>query len=251
MPAMAGQRHLPNWLVAPVFATQGLWVRHRTPRLPAASGPQRGVCGAGPLVRLLALGDSIIAGVGVGSTLDALPAKVAALLAAEMACRVEWEAHGENGARTHDLLTWLNRGHHASPDLILVSNGLNDLTSLLGLEEFLAVKGRFYEKLAARFPDCRIVQLGLPPLAHFPALPRPLRGIMGQRAGAYDRALAALTGEWPRVSHFPFSSVPAADMFASDGYHPNEQGIGLWAAAIARHVAGMDGAAGACGTRDA
>jgi len=231
----------PAWIAAAVFATQGTWVRRRVPRLPAAHGPHRGRYGSGPILRLLALGDSIIAGVGVATALQALPAQVARKLADGLACRVDWEAHGENGARTQDLLVWLDRAHPVSPDLIVVSNGLNDLTALLGLEAFLQVQGRFYDGLLRRYPDSRVLQLGLPPLGYFPALPQPLRSILGQRAEVYDRALAALLRKRPRVSHLPFTLVPGDELFASDGYHPNARGIGIWAEAVAAYAAGLAG----------
>jgi hypothetical protein len=55
---------LAFWLMLPVTAVQGLWLRRRATRLPGAMGDRRGVSGEGADFHLLALGDSIIDGVG-------------------------------------------------------------------------------------------------------------------------------------------------------------------------------------------
>ena len=90
------------WLLSPVLLIQGSWVRARTQRLPEADGPREGRCGTGPLLRMTALGDSIIAGVGVPSTAQALPARLAEALAARLGRDVWWDSKGRNGARTRD-----------------------------------------------------------------------------------------------------------------------------------------------------
>ena len=51
--------------LAPLLLVQGRWVRRRTPLLPEPPGPRAGVIGQGPVLRLLIVGDSSAAGVGV------------------------------------------------------------------------------------------------------------------------------------------------------------------------------------------
>ncbi len=225
----------PLWVMLPLFATQGLWARARTPRLPPATGPQSGRCGHGPSLRLLALGDSIIAGVGVESTWQALPASLADNLSRRRRQCVTWTAHGENGARTKDLLAWLDAHDSVRADLVVISNGINDLTSLLPLAGFIASKQEFYARLGKLFPGALLVQLGLPPLGSFPALPRPLRQMLGRKTMVFDAALgqACLSAN---VLHLPFDAMPEPTMFARDGYHPNVQGIRIWAEAVGEHI---------------
>ena len=66
-----------TWQLGSLLLTQGLWAKWRTPRLPPAEGPTEGSFGNGPRLCLLAIGDSIIAGVGVESTWQAMPARLA------------------------------------------------------------------------------------------------------------------------------------------------------------------------------
>jgi lysophospholipase L1-like esterase len=225
-------------LLAPLLLAQGLWVRRRTPRLPEAAGPKAGCVGAGPTIQLVALGDSIIAGVGVETTDLALPARFAAALAKRLDGRVCWVSHGANGARTADLLELEAAERCQRADLVLVSNGLNDVTGLARLQDFEAEKSLLFSRLHAAAPRALIVQLGIPPLAHFPALPQPLRAVLGQRARQFDAALDKLVTPLPNAVYLPFREVPDPSLFAGDGYHPGPEAVRIWAEHLAVEIAG-------------
>ena len=74
-------RRLAFWLLLPFVALQGLRVRRRAPRFAAAEGPLQGRTGQGNPLRLLAIGDSIIAGVGAKTIEAALTGQMAQALA--------------------------------------------------------------------------------------------------------------------------------------------------------------------------
>jgi lysophospholipase L1-like esterase len=218
-----------------LLATQGLWVSWRTPRLPPAPGPVTGVEGDGSDLSLLALGDSIVAGVGVRSSRDALPARLALELMRCGGVGVRWRAQGLNGARSGWVLKQLESSpaSFAAPDLVVISNGINDITTTQPeaavLERLLAV----VDAAERRFPGALVCQLGLPPLGGFPALPQPLRQVLGRRASRIDRALGKRLADRSRTLHLPFDQPPDARQFASDGYHPGEDGVAAWAGFLA------------------
>ncbi len=231
-------KEFPPWQLVPLLLTQGLWARWRTPRLPPAEGPTRGQFGSGPVLNLLAIGDSIIAGVGVESTWQAMPARLAERMAKASGRRVKWTAHGENGARTADLLRWLREHDWPPAEVVVISNGINDLTSLKNRQDFLADKRRLYEGLRRHYGHALVVQLGLPPLGGFPALPQPLREGLGRRSRFFDAALGRLIGEHTNMLHLPFDELPPRHMFAADGYHPNAAGVSEWSARVADQLSG-------------
>ena len=66
--------------LAPLLLWQGRRVRRVTPRLPEPAGPRAGVAGQGAPLRLLVLGDSAAAGVGVARQRDALTGRLLAEL---------------------------------------------------------------------------------------------------------------------------------------------------------------------------
>ncbi len=224
------------WLLLPVLLIQGMWVKHHTPKLPEAPGPAEGRYGASPLLRLTALGDSIIAGVGVAHTEQALPAQMAAALSRKSGRGVQWTRQGRNGARTRDLLQWDAGAHWREADILLVSNGLNDVTSLMAARPWLREKRALYTRLRQQAPQALIAQLGLPPLGHFPALPNPLRWVLGRRASAFDRHLEQLIAELPGVVYLPFRSQPDPSLFAEDGYHPGPEAVRIWAESLAESI---------------
>ena len=232
-----------TWLIFPLLFLQGLWVRIRTPRLGEAAGPKKGSAGQGSTgqcqtLQMLALGDSIIAGVGVETTAQALPAQLSAALSRKLGHAVNWTSQGFNGARTRDLVSWVAEAQLGWSSLVVVSNGLNDITSLMPLVEWQKELDSLFTGLRNAAPRALIVQLGIPPLAHFPALPQPLRGAMGQRAEAFDTALEKQIVPLSGVVYLPFRQVPDSALFAADGYHPGPEAVRAWAQALAEKVAG-------------
>ncbi len=224
-------------LLMPLAMAQGLWAKSRTPRLPEAPGAREGHAGDGRSRYLVALGDSIIAGVGVETMAQALPARLSRALAAELGCRICWTGHGTNGARTGDLLQLPAGVNWARADVLVVSNGLNDVTGLAPLRRWKAETRRLYERLRRLAPGALLVQLGIPPLAHFPALPQPLRYVMGNRARRFDRELEKLLAPLAGVRHLPFGGVPDPELFAEDGYHPGVAAVDAWSRDLARRLA--------------
>jgi hypothetical protein len=74
--------------LAPVIVPQGIWTNLRVPTLPEAAGARQGSAGEGPLLRLLIVGDSAAAGVGVSQQDDALLGQVVSRLSSRY--RVEF-----------------------------------------------------------------------------------------------------------------------------------------------------------------
>jgi lysophospholipase L1-like esterase len=215
-------RRMLFWGCLPVAVPQGLLLRRRSPRFPAAVGADCGAIGSGHLLRVLAMGDSIVAGVGAGTTEAAIPARFAAELSIHLERRVHWRALGRVGAdaayvRKHQLAQ-LGTG---DLDVVLLSVGLNDVTALRTRGAFRRDIMAIIDALALHSPECRLVLAGLPPLQMFPSLPQPLRFLLGQRAHSFDLVLADIARSRSKVLHVPTPVDLDAAAFAADGYHPS------------------------------
>ncbi|HEX5361857.1 MAG TPA: SGNH/GDSL hydrolase family protein [Fluviicoccus sp.] len=234
-------RSLRFWLhfgaLMPVAVPQALHTRRTALRLPEAEGPQQGTfAGEGEPWRLVVIGESTVAGVGVKQQADGLAAAVARAFAARTGRPVHWRAHGRNGARIRDVRRDLlpDDLHHA--DLVLVSIGVNDTTGFSSPRQWR-------EQLRHLVADIRrqtqapITFLALPPMHHFTALPQPLRGVIGHRAVLMDhhlrRALAGLPG--CRVLDYGLEMHPR--YLAADGYHPSAEGYAVMGETVARLLA--------------
>ncbi|MDX1626923.1 MAG: SGNH/GDSL hydrolase family protein [Wenzhouxiangellaceae bacterium] len=206
---------------------QAAWVRGTAPRFPGAEGPRHGTAGEGPTRRLVALGDSIVDGVGCGTLDRAMTGRTAAALAEYLGCRIAWSAHGRSGATTADIRDrWLPDADLEPADYVVVSTGVNDLISLRSLARFRADLGGLLDGIRKRAPDAVVAMLGLPPIETFPALPRPLRDVLAMRAGQLDHVLRAGTEDRSGVAHvavrFPPADGRPDPRFAADGFHPSE-----------------------------
>lgn len=77
----------------------------------------------------------------------------------------------------------------------------------------------------------------MPPLGRFPALPQPLRGVLGLRARPLDAAGAGLAPGLPGLTHLPLSLPVTPELFCADGFHPGPAGYRQWAALLAPPIA--------------
>lgn len=241
------RRFLPELVALPLLpflVAQGRYARRVTPRLPEAGGPCTGIAGtayAGAPLSLLALGESPVAGVGVETHEEAITGQLARALASRMARPVRWRACGRNGVTAREALQLLLPQIPASPvDVALVAFGVNDTTAFRPVDRWREDLRALVEALDARCRPRLILLSGVPPMSRIPALPQPLRWVMGLKSNALDAAARALEDN-ARVRHVPLA-IDTADrgMLASDGYHPSAAGCVIWAGMLAEGcIAGL------------
>lgn len=210
-------------------------VRRKVQRLPEAVGPRQGQSGAGPVLRLLIMGDSSAAGVGVVHQDDALAGQLVAALGGY---DLRWHLEARTGATTAHALAGLRALPPTPFDAAVVVLGVNDVIRQVPLRRWLAEQRALWEVLESRFGLRHIYLSGVPPLGRFPALPQPLRALLGARARLFDTALAAEVARRPSgqaVLHpLPFDTDtldPA--LMAVDGFHPGREIYRDWAGLIA------------------
>jgi lysophospholipase L1-like esterase len=235
--------HLLNriafWTCLPLAAWQGLALRKTALRLPPPPGDIQGLCGQTPQnrfskpLRLLALGDSIIAGIGAANQQQALPAQLAQSLARLTRQAVSWKAVGSSGANSADLLAMLQELQEPAPDLVLVSIGVNDVTGLHRTRIWQSNLQQLFQRMGSRWPAALIVFAGLPPMDKFPLPPQPLRFCLGLRAAELDRIAAALIDSQAGMLHIPTQINPAEHDFCADGFHPSGSAYAAWGEGLA------------------
>ena len=164
------------WFVFPFLIPQALYVRRTAPRFAPASGPAEGSAGDGKQTRMLAIGDSIVAGVGATDFSRALIGQTAAALAKSQNCSVAWQALGVSGYDSEKVLELLvPKMPGEAFDYIIVSVGVNDITGLTSIRTWRRNLSLLLNKLATHSPDAVIAVAGMPPLHGFPLLPQPMR----------------------------------------------------------------------------
>ncbi|WP_394560862.1 SGNH/GDSL hydrolase family protein [Aquipseudomonas alcaligenes] len=223
--------------LAPIALPQALWTRSTALRLPEAAGAQSGLAGverAGEPLRLLLIGESTVAGVGVEAQEAALAGQLAQALSARLQRPVAWRACGENGITAGEACERLLPLALSEPaDLVLLVFGVNDTTHLSSLARWQQSLRALSRALSARGE--RVAFTGVPPIQHFSALPWLLRQLLGRRAALLDAELRRVSAE-ECASYAPVALRFSPDYLARDGYHPSALGYRVWAEQLAERL---------------
>lgn len=233
-------RSLRFWLhfgaLMPVAVPQALHTKRTALRLPEAEGPQHGAfAGEGVPWRLVVIGESTVAGVGVAHQAEGLAAGVAKAFSVQTGRPAHWRAHGRNGARIRDVRRDLLPDDLHQADMVLVGIGVNDTTGF-------SSQRHWREQLRHLVADIRrqtqapIGFLALPPMHHFTALPQPLRSVIGHRAGLMDHNLRRALAGLPGCRVLDYASDMHPRYLAADGYHPSAEGYAAIGEAVALHL---------------
>lgn len=224
------------WLALPCLLPQAVWVRRVTPRFRAPTQTLQGRFGTAPKLRVVGIGDSIIAGVGASTAERTLTAALANALHQRLSVDTEWSAFGKIGADTAKISRQVApRLPVNGADLVLISAGVNDITGLRRRRDWLTSIEQLLTTITTRCPRAVVLIQGLPPLEHFPALPAPLCHLLGSRVRYFEAGISQLVTNWPQVRYAPITVVPSSVDFASDGFHPGESSYQALANVLADH----------------
>jgi lysophospholipase L1-like esterase len=218
--------------LGPVLLPQAKWVRRTALRLPEAAGAREGVVGAGaPHMRLLVVGDSSAAGVGVADQAQALALPLAREVSDRIGGAVAWQLIAQTGIDSQEAIALVERNQFDPPDVVVIVLGVNDVTSQTSARRFIANLEHLLKIVRAR----DAVFSGLPPMHLLSAMPQPLRWYLGKYAAWLDAALR----EWCKSQDLGYcgsdwSTDPR--MLADDGYHPGPALYPQWAARLAEAV---------------
>jgi lysophospholipase L1-like esterase len=184
----------------------------------------------------LALGDST--GVGVGAR------KGGGGYVARVFERIERVRPGSrlvnlcvSGATTSDVLrSQVGRVGAASPTLVTLGIGINDVSRQVSVEQF----ARNYEEIILRIKketDAPIVLTNIPDISNAPAVPVFLRAEALRRINLYNQSIREIAARHNLLvvdayekSHAVIPTHP--EFFSSDGFHPSDEGYEFWAVTI-------------------
>ena len=207
----------------PVLFSQAFALRRHALNFAPPVGPPAGRIGRGEPLHFLAIGDSIVAGVGARRIEHSTVGHVARFMSGRLSREINWRAAGRIGASARGVRVYvLPELPPQAFDAILVSVGVNDVLKLERSGRYRRQLLKLLRELRRHSPEAVIACLGLPPLDEFPKLKRPLRWIVGSRVRRFDQVAREALLRVPDVVHIPVSFSPRAEMFAADGLHPSE-----------------------------
>jgi len=211
----------------PLLIAQAVYAKSRALALPEPPGDRTGVVGDGPPLRILILGDSSAAGVGVDAQEDALLGQVIRRLAGR--AEVTFELIAKTGAKTGQVLEWLDTLPRKQYDVVVTALGVNDVTKGVSLRRWLRQQDALMDRLATDFGARRVIVSGLPHISEFPLLPQPLRWVLGRQAARFDRNLETLVTSRADCIHIPADMTLDPSNMSRDGFHPGPPVYAAWA----------------------
>ena len=233
----------------PLLILQGKYVRRNIPSLPEAIEPTGAVIrDSEKVIRVIGIGESTMAGVGVKTHADGFIGAFTRHLATNKQMNVDWKVYAKNGMQVrkveHRLLQNISE---QDADIVIVALGANDAFNLRSPKYFEIDINRLIDRLQSRFPTSPIVFTNMPPIHMFPAFPRFMRWVMSGFVDLYRRVLVRIVNDFPNVffnderielatwSERYEVDVEPAKLF-SDGVHPSHLTYALWGQDMARFV---------------
>lgn len=234
----------------PLLLAQALYVKRKALDLPEAAGAREGeVVPPKQRLRLLAplrvlvVGDSSAAGVGVGHQRDALATQLALSLADEMGRPVHWQLIARTGHTSIEALAHAREesGRVLKADILVSALGVNDVVRQIPtsrtLEQLQQLHAWARETAGVRY----WLHSGVPPMQQFPLLPAPLRWLLGRQADLLNQQLQQHLGDQRDRA---LRRIPVAlrcdianGLMAEDGFHPSAQGYAMWGEALGQFLA--------------
>ncbi len=218
----------------PVLLGQAVHVRMNYVELPEPTGARSGTVGDGPPLRLLVIGDSSALGIGVTTQAEALLGQLLGRL--QDHARITYDLVAMTGAKTADVLSWVNDLPAAEYDVVVTALGVNDVTKGVSLRKWLRQQTALFDRLSARCGGPLIIASGLPPIGQFPLLPHPLRWVLGRQAARFDRHLHRLAAARSDCVALRFNMGLDETNMSPDGFHPGPTVYARWADEVAQVV---------------
>ena len=226
--------------LGPLLMLQGRHVRRTIPQLPEPAGERAGLAGAaqpGPECRILIVGDSSGAGVGVKHQDQAFASQAAAALAGKLRCPVRWQLVAETGRSTHSIRSLLAGTILQPADVVIFCLGANDVLEQTSPTQFLRNYAQLMRELPAQVGASLAIVNGVPPMHVLSAAPQPLRWYLGLRARRLDAELRRLAEARTDCEFVCLQWAANAADLASDGFHPGAGQYKQWAMLVAERIA--------------
>jgi len=220
--------------ITPFLYLQGQYTRFRVGRLPDAVGEPSGEFERnGSRVRLLAIGESTVAGVGVETIEDALGARFAYHLSELTERTVEWHSAGVSGITVRRTIREiLPELPDVTFDVILIALGGNDVFALNSPAVFRRDMKELIGHLREANRGAEFFLANVPMVRDAIALPHPLKYVLAKLAKLQHFNTIDFVSEMDRVHYFD-EVKRVDDEFFSDGIHPSKSGYDAWAREMA------------------
>lgn len=198
-------------------------------------------------LKMLVIGESTMAGVGVASHQEGFAGSLAHELAKTLHASICWNVHAKSGITVSRIPDELLSGIVEKDwDVIVVGIGGNDAFKLNSPTRWKAQVRHLIHQLKMKFGDTPVFFTSMPPVKEFPAFTPLMRWSIGNLVELLGASLAELVSEFDGVYYDSdvitidrwvkeHNYLPDITLYFSDGVHPSK----LTYQTLARQMAGI------------
>ena len=222
-------------LFLPFLKLQGNNVRKKVLKLPEATGNRSGVTGIGKIIKILCIGDSSACGVGVENMDKSLSGNLINNLKSNFKC--QWKVIAKSGVNSNQLIDLLLLEKNQNFTFVVISIGMNDITSGNSLILFKNNLKKLENILSDKFSINYFIYSGMPPVHKLKTVPNPLKSILAIKALIFDKFLKIKCQKFDNYKYININKLTFEEnMVAIDGFHPNENFYKIWSEEISNTI---------------
>lgn len=233
----------------PLMYLQGEKIKARVPRLPEAKGVN-GFCSVSSkkTLRILTIGESTIAGVGVETHQEGFTGALAFELATKLKTNIDWKVYAKSGYTARrvqekiiDLIT------EKSIDFVVIGLGGNDAFELNTPRKWNKDVRELIKSIRLKFKGVPIVFINMPPIKDFPAFTSLIKFTIGNLVTILGKEVEKIVKDFENVYYYTrnVSCVDLIERFNlkiepddcfSDGVHPSKKTYQIWAKDVSNFI---------------
>ncbi|MDF4203995.1 SGNH/GDSL hydrolase family protein [Maribacter sp. SA7] len=233
----------------PIMYFQGKKIKKTVPKLPEAKGSEgSSLISSKKVIRLLTIGESTIAGVGVKTHQEGFTGALANELSTALNTRVDWKVYAKSGytaKNVNDKIIHLIT--EETIDLIVIGLGGNDAFELNSPKKWNRDVRELINSIRSKFKDTPIVFTNMPPIKEFPAFTSLIKFTIGGLVNILGEELIDIVRDYDKVYYYALKpsskdyikrfnlNIAPSDFFI-DGVHPSKQTYHIWAKDISNFI---------------
>ena len=233
----------------PILYFQGQKIRKNVPNLPEAKNPKGYIKTASEkTLKLLVIGESTIAGVGVDFHENGFTGALAKEISQKTNQSILWKVYAKSGytakmVRKKIILTI----EDSTADIIVIGLGGNDAFKLNSPDVWMFQINFLIKTLKRKFPKTPIYFTNMPPIKEFPAFTNAIKFVIGNLVEILGKRLdrrvinkenvhynneVIILKNWQKRHNLKGD----VDVFFSDGVHPSKLTYQTWGKEMAQFI---------------
>lgn len=233
----------------PIMYLQGKKIRKNTPKLPEARNPRGYIkTNAEKTLKILAIGESTIAGVGVDFHENGFIGSLAKEISEKTNSSILWRVYAKSGYTAKLVRKRIvPKIEDSNADIIVIGLGGNDAFNLNSPEIWMLNINLLIKDLKRKFPKTPIYFTNMPPIKEFPAFTTIIKFVVGNLVEILGKRLYRKVKNKKNV-HFNNKIITIDTWkeryqiegdfttFFSDGVHPSKLTYQIWGKDMATFI---------------